>query len=79
MFGLRRPAVAVLRNAVANATRVDVVNLMAFDYDDGVTTDMGTAAVNAASATAAQLRTIGLIAKIGITLMPGVDDSPGKR
>jgi hypothetical protein len=77
-FGLAPSGLAVLRNAVANGTRVDVVNIMAFDYYDRATTDMGTAATNAAEGTAAQLDAIGLPARIGITLMPGLDDYPKK-
>jgi hypothetical protein len=76
--GLEPSGVAILQNAIANGTRVDVVNIMAFDYYDRVTTDMGTAAVNAATGTAAQLRNLGLNAKLGITLMPGLDDYPKK-
>jgi glycosyl hydrolase family 18 (putative chitinase) len=76
--GLEPSGVAVLENAVANHTRVDVVNIMAFDYYDHSTTDMGTAAVNAANGTVAHLQMIGLNARIGITLMPGLDDYPKK-
>jgi hypothetical protein len=76
--GLEPTGVAILQNAAANGTRVDVVNIMAFDYYDRVTTDMGTAAINAANGTAAQLRNIGSNARIGITLMPGLDDYPKK-
>jgi hypothetical protein len=76
--GLEQTGLAILRNAVMNHTRVDVVNIMAFDYYDRQTTDMGTAAINAANGTAAQLSNIGLNAKIGITLMPGLDDYPKK-
>jgi len=76
--GLAQTGVAILRNAVMNHTRVDVVNIMAFDYYDRQTTDMGTAAIDAANGTAAQLSNIGLNAKIGITLMPGLDDYPKK-
>jgi GH18 family chitinase len=76
--GLEPSGAAVLQNAVANGTRVDVVNIMAFDYFDRTTTDMGAAAVDAANATAAQLASIGLDARIGITLMPGLDDYPKK-
>jgi GH18 family chitinase len=76
--GLEPSGVAVLQNAVANGTRVDVVNIMAFDYYDRTTTAMGTAAVDAANGTAAQLASIGLDARIGITLMPGLDDYPKK-
>jgi Glycosyl hydrolases family 18 len=76
--GLEPSAVAILQNAIANHTRVDVVNIMAFDYYDRITTDMGTAATNAAAGTATQLRNLGLNATIGITLMPGLDDYPRK-
>jgi hypothetical protein len=76
--GLEQAGVAVLQNAVRNGTRVDVVNIMAFDYYDKHTNDMGTAAINAANATVAQLNTIGLDARLGITLMPGLDDYPKK-
>jgi hypothetical protein len=76
--GLEPSGVAILQNAIANGTRVDVVDIMAFDYYDRVTTDMGTAAINAANGTAAQLRDLGLNAKLGITLMPGLDDYPKK-
>jgi hypothetical protein len=76
--GLEPSGVAILQNAIMNHTRVDVVNIMAFDYYDRVTTDMGTAATNAADRTAAQLRNLGLNATIGITLMPGLDDYPKK-
>jgi Glycosyl hydrolases family 18 len=76
--GLEPSGLAILQNAIMNHTRVDVVNIMAFDYYDRVTTDMGTAATNAADRTAAQLRNLGLNATIGITLMPGLDDYPKK-
>ena len=76
--GLEATGVAILKNAIANRTRVDVVNIMAFDYYDRVTTQMGTAAINAANGTAAQLRGLGMDAQIGITLMPGLDDYPKK-
>jgi len=76
--GLEASGVAILQNAVSNHTRVDVVNIMAFDYYDRTTTDMGTAAVDAANGTAAQLASIGLSARVGITLMPGLDDYPKK-
>jgi hypothetical protein len=83
--GLEASGVAVLQNAIDNGTRVDVVNIMAFDYYDRVTTDMGTAAVNAANGLIAQLHSIypakttaQLDAMVGITLMPGLDDYPKK-
>jgi Glycosyl hydrolases family 18 len=76
--GLESSGIAILQNAITNGTRVDVVNIMTFDYYDRVTTEMGAAAINAANHTAAQLRGLGLNAKIGITLMPGLDDYPKK-
>ena len=76
--GLEPSGLAILKNAIANGTRVDVVNIMTFDYYDRVTTDMGSAAIQAANDTAAQLGNLGLSAKIGITLMPGLDDYPKK-
>lgn len=79
VFGLTRRGVNVLRNAAANGTRIDVVNLMAFDYYDGRTSDMGTAATDAAAAVVLQLRALRSSAMVGITLMPGLDDAPSKR
>jgi hypothetical protein len=78
VFGLTRRALSLLRNAAANGTRIDVVNLMAFDYYDGRTTDMGTAAIDAARALVPQLRALRSNAMVGITLMPGLDDAPGE-
>jgi glycosyl hydrolase family 18 (putative chitinase) len=83
--GLEASGIAILQNAIANGTRVDVVNIMAFDYYDRVTKDMGTAAINAAKGTIAQLGNLypaktaaQLNAMVGITLMPGLDDYPKK-
>jgi Glycosyl hydrolases family 18 len=83
--GLEASGLAILQNAVTNGTHVDVVNIMAFDYYDRVTKDMGTAAINAANGTIAQLHALypaktpaQLNAMVGITLMPGLDDYPKK-
>ena len=83
--GLEASGLAILQNALANGTHVDVVNIMAFDYYDRVTKDMGTAAINAANGTIAQLHGLypaktpaQLNAMVGITLMPGLDDYPKK-
>ena len=83
--GLDASGLAVLQNAVANGTRVDVVNIMTFDYYDGVTTKMGDAAVGAAKGLKAQLKQLypsqtaaQLWGRIGITIMNGVDDYPKK-
>jgi hypothetical protein len=83
--GLEANGLAVLRNAVLNGTRVDVVDIMAFDYYDGVTTDMGGAAARAARRLHLQLRTLYPAltsaqrwAMVGITLLPGIDDYPAR-
>jgi len=83
--GLEPDGLAVLRNAVANGTRVDVVNIMTFDYYDGVTTDMGAAAVHAAQGLHSQLASVypgrsaaQLWAMEGNTILPGIDDYPKK-
>jgi hypothetical protein len=58
---------------------------MAFDYDDKVTTDMGTSAIDAADGLGDELRalypaktTARLDAMVGIALMPGLGDHPKK-
>jgi hypothetical protein len=55
--GLEPSGLAVLQNAIANGTRVDV-DIMTFDYYDRVTTDMGGAAISAAQGLHAQLQTL---------------------
>jgi hypothetical protein len=83
--GLEASGIAVLQNAIANGTRVDVVNIMTFDYYDRTTTDMGAAAVSAAKGLHAQLATLypgktaaRLWAMEGNTILPGIDDYPRK-
>jgi glycosyl hydrolase family 18 (putative chitinase) len=83
--GLESNGLAVLRNAVADNARVDVVNIMTFDYYDRVTTQMGNAAVSAAQGLHAQLATLypgktsaQLWAMEGNTILPGIDDYPRK-
>jgi Glycosyl hydrolases family 18 len=83
--GLEADGLHVLRNAVRNGTRVDVVNIMTFDYYDGVTTDMGAAAVSAARGLHRQLHALyphrssrRLWAMEGNTILPGIDDYPRK-
>ncbi len=83
--GLEANALAVLENAVQHGTRVDIVNLMVFDYYDDVTTDMAKAAISAATGLHGQLATLypdktdaELWAMIGLTIMNGVDDYPAK-
>ncbi|WP_372411293.1 carbohydrate binding domain-containing protein [Streptomyces luteireticuli] len=79
--GLADSGLAVLRNAVANGTRVDVVNIMTFDYYDGAQHDMAADTISAAEGLHAQLARLypaksdaQLWAMTGITEMPGIDD-----
>ena len=83
--GLEANGLAVLQNATANGTRVDVVNIMTFDYYDRTTTDMGAAALSAAGGLFNQLHslypgktTAQLWAMEGNTILPGIDDYPKK-
>jgi hypothetical protein len=83
--GLEANGLAVLQNAIANNTRVDVVNIMTFDYYDHTTTDMGAAAVSAAQGLYTQLAGLyptktpaQLWAMQGNTILPGIDDFPKK-
>jgi chitinase len=79
--GLTRAGLAVLESAVAHGARVDRVNAMAFDYFDGITTDMSAAAVRVANGVIGQLRVLyparsdsEIRSMVGLTLMPGIDD-----
>lgn len=81
--GLEQSGLAVLRNAIANGVRVDVVNPMVFDYYDRVTTDMGAASITASRGLHAQLSRLypsktsaQLWAMQGATIMNGLDDYP---
>ncbi|MYU24266.1 chitinase [Streptomyces sp. SID8352] len=79
--GLASNGVALLRNAVSNGTKVDVVNLMTFDYYDNQQHDM---ARDTQTAAQGLRNTLGqlypsktdkqLWAMVGITEMIGVDD-----
>jgi chitinase len=79
--GLEDNALAVLRNAIANHARVDIVNIMTFDYYDGAAHDMAADTKTAADGLVAQLRALypgrgtkQLWSMVGITEMIGVDD-----
>jgi hypothetical protein len=83
--GLDSDGLAVLQNAVQNGARVDVVNLMTFDYYDGTTTQMGAAAISAAKGLVGQLKQLypsqtaaQRWGRVGITIMNGIDDYPKK-
>ena len=71
----------VLENAVQNHARIDIVNIMTFDYYDGLPHEMGKDTVTAATAVIGQLHTIypqksteQLWQMLGITEMIGIDD-----
>ena len=71
----------VLENAVQNHARIDIVNIMTFDYYDGLPHEMGKDTVTAATAVIGQLHTIypdksteQLWHMLGITEMIGIDD-----
>ncbi|MET7453781.1 chitinase [Streptomyces sp. NPDC005574] len=79
--GLAPNGVALLQNAVDNGARVDVVNIMTFDYWDGATHDMAADTVTAATGLRTQLAALypkknpaKLWHMIGVTEMPGIDD-----
>ncbi|MDF3291771.1 carbohydrate binding domain-containing protein [Streptomyces silvisoli] len=79
--GLADSGLAVLQNAVSNGARIDIVNIMTFDYYDGATHEMATDTENAASGLYGQLASLypsktptQLWAMVGITEMPGIDD-----
>jgi hypothetical protein len=79
--GLASSGLAVLQNAVANNARVDVVNIMTFDYYDGASHEMATDTENAATGLFNQLGSLypsktsaQKWAMIGVTEMPGIDD-----
>ncbi|WP_020659425.1 glycosyl hydrolase family 18 protein [Amycolatopsis benzoatilytica] len=74
-------ALGVLENAVSNGTRVDVVNLMTFDYYDNASHQMAQDTQTAAAGLVSQLGRLypdkteaQLWAMVGITEMPGIDD-----
>ena len=79
--GLETSGLAVLRNAVSNGARVDIVNMMTFDYYDGASHNMATDTQTSANGLISQLKalypsktTAQLWAMVGITEMIGVDD-----
>ncbi|HJD80728.1 glycosyl hydrolase family 18 protein [Kitasatospora aureofaciens] len=79
--GLADSGLAVLRNAVSNNARVDVVNMMTFDYYDNATHDMAADTQTSAQGLYNQLARLypsktpaQLWGSIGITEMVGIDD-----
>jgi hypothetical protein len=82
MTGLDDPeGVSVLQSAVKNHARIDIVNIMTFDYYDNAPHEMGQDTVTAATAVIKQLHTVyphrgerDLWHMLGITEMVGIDD-----
>ncbi|MEU8693764.1 glycosyl hydrolase family 18 protein [Streptomyces sp. NPDC048665] len=79
--GLADSGLAVLRSAKNAGARIDVVNIMTFDYYDGATHHMATDTQTAASGLHDQLAALypnmsdsHLWNSIGVTEMPGIDD-----
>jgi hypothetical protein len=79
--GLAPTGLAVLQNAVSNGARIDIVNMMTFDYYDGATHEMATDTETSANGLIGQLATLypskstaQLWAMVGITEMNGIDD-----
>ena len=79
--GLDKDGLPIVQNAVANHARIDVINLMTFDYYDGSQHEMANDTEQAAAALVGQLAplypgksTRQLYAMVGITDMVGIDD-----
>ncbi|MFG2642837.1 cellulose binding domain-containing protein [Streptomyces sp. NPDC048370] len=78
--GLTQPGVDLLADAKRNGVRVDAVNVMAMDYGPAYSADMGTYAIQAATATQAQVKgVLGLSdaaawKAVAVTPMIGVND-----
>jgi hypothetical protein len=79
--GLSGQDTTILQNAVGNNARVDVVDMMTFDFYDGATHDMANDTESATGAEVNQLASLypsksqaQLWAMVGITEMIGIDD-----
>jgi len=79
--GLEDTGIAVLRNAVDNHARIDIVNIMTFDYYDDQAHEMADDTKIAAKSLVGTLRTLyphrsteRLWHMVGVTEMVGVDD-----
>jgi Glycosyl hydrolases family 18 len=74
--GLTADGLNLLASTKHDGVKIDVVNIMAMDYGASVDNggQMGLDAIQAAIATEAQISSMGLSAKIGITPMIGVND-----
>jgi hypothetical protein len=74
--GLTTDGVNILRAAQQVGVKINIVNIMAMDYGQG-NQDMGAAAISAANATLAQMKSVDssyTFANLGITPMIGTND-----
>jgi hypothetical protein len=82
--GLVPSELALLQNAIADGARVDIVNIMTFDYylaSEPSPLNMAAEAISAAHNARGQLASLyagSRQPRLGITIMPGIDDYPGK-
>ncbi|WP_296578428.1 fibronectin type III domain-containing protein [Xanthobacter sp.] len=73
--GLTQDDLDLLAAAHAAGVEIDTVNIMVMNYGEAHDSgDMGQDAIDAAEATIAQLQTLGIDAKVGITPMVGIND-----
>ncbi|MEU9924460.1 cellulose binding domain-containing protein [Streptomyces griseoluteus] len=78
--GLTQDGVNLLADAKVNGVRVDGVNIMAMDYGPAYSGDMGDYAIQAATATQAQIKGVLALSEddawktVGVTPMIGVND-----
>ncbi|OEJ26766.1 sugar hydrolase [Streptomyces agglomeratus] len=78
--GLTQPGIGLLADARENGVRINAVNIMAMDYGPAYSGDMGTYAVQAATATQAQLKGVFGLSDaaawktVAVTPMIGVND-----
>jgi hypothetical protein len=74
--GLDTSGLGVLQRAKSDGVRIDTVNIMTMDYGQSGDNNgqMGQDAISATVATEKQLANLGLVAKMGVTPMIGVND-----
>ncbi|MER6083138.1 cellulose binding domain-containing protein [Streptomyces sp. NPDC001833] len=78
--GLTQDGVNLLSNAKANGVKISAVNIMAMDYGASYNGDMGTYAIQAATATQAQIKSVLSLSDsaawkaVAVTPMIGVND-----
>jgi hypothetical protein len=82
--GLVASELALLQNAIADGARVHIVNIMTFDYylaSEPSPLNMAAEAISAAGNARSQLASVYAGSgppRLGMTIMPGIDDYPGK-